>query len=407
MKNKELWLGLTIALGLRLYLATLPYGFWTDLTAFKGWIAGLVQHGLAGFYGAVWTDYPPGYMYVLWLTGKLYTLFDPYFIQINQLPLTFLIKLVPAIADIGTGILIWRILAPLVNGGTMAALIYVFNPVVIFISAVWGQIDGVVSFLMVLVMWLLQKEKFIVAAIAGAVSAIIKPQGLFLLPIFLLSQWQKRSIWQWLGAIALGFMSVWLLVLPFVKNQISFADPSFVIQPFQFLYKQFSSGAAVYPYASVNGFNIWAWANWRSDATTLLGISYRAIGLGLLGIVVVWLGIFLRRQGQAIYLVTATMLMTIFMLATRMHERYIFYSLAFLVIAAASRLIPWQIYLGITLTSAVNVGYAYVRYNQQGWYDQLAFLEPWVAGGTALLNFGLFLVLLGYTVFYGFKGLPH
>ncbi len=408
--NLLIWLA--IALILHLGFMVFPYAFWIDMGTFRAWAIGLVEHGLPNFYSSMWSDYPPGYMYVLWLTGKFYALFDPYLQHTNQTLLITLVKLPPAIADIGSALMIWLILKPLVPAAIArnAALIYAFNPVTIFISAVWGQVDSVMVFLMLVVMWLLQQDKFAIAGIIGAVSVIVKPQGLFLAPIFLLSQWYRRAWWQWLVTIIGGILMIWLMVLPFVWSQVNFgsvnaAAPSSllsaVIYPLQFLYKQFMSGASTYPYASVNAFNIWAGVNWKPDSTDIFGLTYRLIGLGLLGVVITWIGIFLRKHPDGIFLAAAVMMMAVFMLPTRMHERYIFYAIAFLAISAALRPSLRSIYFGVTLTSAINIGYVFVRYNHQKFFDTIP--VSWQQALillTAIINLGLFLALISHTFNY-------
>ncbi len=403
----RLFLGLAIAFLLRLGLMSVPYAFWIDLGSFRGWALGLAGLGLPNFYGSMWTDYPPGYMYVLWLTGKFYILFDPLLQHTNQVLLMFLIKLIPAIADIGSALMIWLILQPLVTSSKArtAALLYAFNPVIIFISAVWGQVDSVISFLMLAIMWLLQQDKFAIAGILGAISVIVKPQGLFLLPIFLLSQWYKRNLWQWFRAIALSIVMIWLIVLPFVWTQVNFLDfkalLSTMILPFKFLYNQFISGASTYPYATVNAFNIWSGVNWKPDSTELFGLSYRWIGLGLLSIVLTWIGIFLRRHPDGIFLATAVVLLSVFLFPTRMHERYIFYAIAFLAISSALQPALRYIYVGITATSAINIGYAFIRYNHDKLFNSIP--SGWLQGLillTAITNLILFLALISHTVNY-------
>ncbi len=413
----RLFLGLAIAFLLRLGFMSVPYAFWIDMGTFRAWAIGLSSHGLSNFYSSMWSDYPPGYMYILWLTGKFYTLFDPYLQHTNQILLIALVKVVPAIADIGSALMIWLILKPQVVGSVAqtSSLLYAFNPVTIFVSAVWGQVDGVLSFLMLAVIWLLRQDKFAIAGAIGAVSVIVKPQGLFLLPIFLLSQWDKRKWWKWVVTIAASMMIIWLIVLPFVWTLVNFTEVkvllSSVLLPFKFLYNQFMSGASTYPYATVNAFNIWAGVNWKPDSTELFGLSYRLIGLGLLSTVLVWIGIFLRKHPDGIFLATAVVLLAVFMFPTRMHERYIFYAIAFLAISSALQPALRSIYLGITMTSLVNIGFVFVRYNHEkffytipnSWNQSLILL-------TAICNLGLFLALISYTGNYAMSKIdkpPH
>jgi hypothetical protein len=131
-----------------------------------------------------------------------------------------------------------------------------------------------------------------------------------------------------------------------------------------------------------------------------LGISYKVIGLAFLGILLVWLGIFLYQQRHfaAQEIAVATLLIGFFMLPTRMHERYMLYGLAFLAIALALFPIVQWLYWGFTLTGAVNVGYVYLRYNHEALFNIIPemFFQGLIYSMSAL-NIILFLVLLSHT----------
>ena len=72
---------------LRLVLAIWG-GFQGDLDIFKAWSQRLVDVGVGNFYDpGYFADYPPGYLYVLWVFGKLSALFG------SDLPSNYLLKL--------------------------------------------------------------------------------------------------------------------------------------------------------------------------------------------------------------------------------------------------------------------------------------------------------------------------
>src|SRR5438477_4285509 len=79
-----------VALVLRLLIA--PYvGFKGDLRLFQIWAGRLADVGPHHFYvEGQFQDYPPGYLYVLWLTGK-----------ISATPGYVLLKLPAIVADLG------------------------------------------------------------------------------------------------------------------------------------------------------------------------------------------------------------------------------------------------------------------------------------------------------------------
>jgi len=397
LNPRRFYIGLAIALILQLWLISQPFAFWLDINLFKAWAVALVQQGLPNFYSFANSDYPPAYLYILWLVGKTYQFFDPTFSHTDRLLLVSLLKLPCILANVGSAFLIAQILKPYTSThkAYKIALIYAFNPLMIFVSAIWGQVDGVMVLLMSMMFYLIEQNRAISAGILAILMVIVKPQGLFFAPFLFLSQWFRQAWWKWLAIAVGGLAAIWLLIEPFfgVKTGLS--------HPFWSLYYLLKSTANLYSFGSVNAFNIWIWANWQSDYATFLGISYKVIGLYFLGILIVWLGIFLYRQRNftANAMAAATMLIGCFMLPTRMHERYMLYSLAFLAIAIAVIPIVKWIYWGFTLTGAVNVGYVYLRYNYEALYNAIP--SGWLQTGIyaiSVFNVILFLILLLQTI---------
>lgn len=359
-------LGLAIALILRLLLLFFPLAFWMDIAYFKDWSIALAQRGFSDFYNYSYCDYPPAYLYILWLIGKIYQFFDPTLSR-DDLWFMAMIKLPNICADIGSAWLVAKILKPhtSLHKAYKLGLIYAFNPVILFVSAVWAQTDGVIIFFMLGAFYLIQKNHIIRAGMLIALSIITKPQGLFFVPFLVLSQWFRKSWKKWLTLTAFSLVLIWIIVLPFygIKEHG-------LITPFLALYQRFQDTANRYDFASLNAFNIWGWANWEHDSITFLGISYKFIGLIFFASLIGWLGIFLYRQKHITTdaLAISTLLVGCFMLPTRMHERYILYGLAFLLVT--STLIPrikW-LYLGFTLTATINVAFVYLRYNHESFF---------------------------------------
>lgn len=407
---RRFYLGLAIASALRLLLICLPIAFWVDMNLYEDWSLTLVQQGFANFYNySTNCDYPPAYLYVLWLIGKIYYVFDPQLGHTNGVLLMALIKTPPVLADIGASFVIAQILKAHItpDKAYKMALLYAFNPLIIFVSAVWGQIDGIISFLMLVVFYLAQQNYVVRAGLLIAVMGIVKPQGLFIAPFLFLSQWFRQAWWTWVAIVGGSLALILALIFPFYG-----INAHSLTTPFLLLYTRLKDTADYYNFASVNAFNFWGWANWERDYITFAGLSYKVIGLTLLGILILWLGIFLYRQRSLTEPLTApfiatftaqslavtTLLLGCFMLPTRMHERYMLYGLAFLVITVA--LIPtlkW-VYWGVTLTGAANVGYAYFRYN----YETLFYATPevWLQSLVYImstLNVILFLAILDHT----------
>ena len=130
---------LLAALALRLIIAyvLLPKsGFESDLGTFTAWALRMVDVGPGGFYAEPGlSDYPPAYMYVLWLigsVGKILGAADGTDVERT----TALLKIPPILADIACGWLLYvvtlRWFGDRPRATTLAlaaAALYLFNPV--------------------------------------------------------------------------------------------------------------------------------------------------------------------------------------------------------------------------------------------------------------------------------------
>ena len=118
-------------------------GYPTDMVHYIEWADAGAQHPLGEMYSRTSPNYPPGYVSVLWLLGKMRSAFP----VLTRPDLRYLFMKVPAIlADVVTGGLIYLIVARNLGSSTAlwAAAIYLFNPAVISDSTSWGQTDGLV-----------------------------------------------------------------------------------------------------------------------------------------------------------------------------------------------------------------------------------------------------------------------
>ncbi len=102
---KHTWLFIIIVLGIivRLSIIQIP-GFSFDVNDFFAWSLKLSQTGFGHFYtGDYFSDYPPGYLYILWLLGNAKELFS---LSIGNFYI--LLKLPAIICDLTLGIFIYN-----------------------------------------------------------------------------------------------------------------------------------------------------------------------------------------------------------------------------------------------------------------------------------------------------------
>ena len=125
-----------VALGIRIALAP-RLGFFVDLGYFRTWASELAHVGPRHFYSVDRVaDYPPGYLYVLWLVGK-----------VSATPGYLALKLPAIVADLGIAWVAGTFAARLSPSGlrqrlpvrALVAAAVLFNPAVIALSACAGR----------------------------------------------------------------------------------------------------------------------------------------------------------------------------------------------------------------------------------------------------------------------------
>lgn len=325
-----------LAAGLVLRLAFIGgEGFRNDVQTFEAWAMTLSSHPLSQFYATTkFVDYPPAYFYVLWFIGKVSAVVAPG----NYDVLGYLVKVPAILMDAVDGWLLYRIVARLATErwALIAAAAFVLNPAVVFISAVWGQVDSVAAGLVLLAIFLVLRSeddgpggistRIVLAWAALAISLLIKPQSAILLPLFAVfaclpsERRSRRLISTGLGIVAALVLTV-LVTLPFHPT----ANPAAALA---WLYGRYEVGKDVYAVNSVNAFNLWAvvHAFWQPDAQRIAGLPQYlwGIALALIATVLILARYAQDRTLESFVQAAALLGLSFFMLATRMHERYIF-----------------------------------------------------------------------------------
>ena len=313
-------------------------GFKNDVASFESWAITLAAHGFAHFYGTTtFLDYPPGYFYILGIIGAVwYEWFRPH--DFGYAILAELVKLPAIFADLGVGALLYavvrRFAAPAVALG--AAALYIFNPAVIFVSALWGQVDSVsAGFALLAIYCLLRSDDFkrpntatlwIVGGwLSIGYSLLVKPQAAVLLPFmiaFAFTDTTRRALRT--RATAYGIAAALIFTIALVEP----FHPLNPIAAIVWLLERLAYGSNVYGYNTINAFNLWAIRGqfWQPDSQLILFLPQWLWGILL---VIAALALTLWRyiqakSAQALLEASAIATLAFFMLSTRMHERYIF-----------------------------------------------------------------------------------
>jgi len=351
-RRAQLAVAAVIALGVVIrLLAVRAQGFPTDVGTFQAWAERLAQIGPGRFYEpGYFSDYPPAFLYVLWLLGAL---FDGELLRLA-------VKAISIPADIGIALVAARVLWRTAgrSAAITAAALWSLQPGAIFAGPYWGQVDAVGTLPLFGSVIAAGARRWWLAGALGAVAALVKPQfgiGLLIVVAAAAFGFIREARWRPLGAtIGAAAATTYVLCVPFWG-----LNPTRIVGE---LAQLVGSASETYPYTSLYAFNAWSvfFDFWKPDESLFLwGGVLLAIGLIASAIPLWW------RRDTAVLLACAIFAgLAFYFLPTRAHERYLFpvFALALPLAAARKRvLVP---YLVLALTFALSLYYAFTRYQQ-------------------------------------------
>lgn len=340
-----------------------------DMNCFKAWAQMVYSDGFRKFYlSESFHDYPPGYMYILYVAGFIRSIFNA---DGNGSFFVLIIKLPAILADLGIGWIIYHTASVRFRerGAAILTALFLFCPPVFLDSAIWGQVDSVFVFFVALMIYLIFRDKMIPSYFVFAVSILIKPQALMFTPVLIAAVLDKfilhhnfkvkvffKNLLSGLAAVAAMF----ILMMPYgLSRAVS----------------QYTSTVTSYPYASVNAYNLWTFfgKNWQDQNQKLLGISYRAIGTFMIVLIVAFVIFFcIKSKSDSKYFFAAAFIaVSVFTFSVRMHERYMYPAIIFSILAFSlrPRLELYEAYVMTAVADFFNMAYVLFFYNAQKYYD--------------------------------------
>lgn len=350
-QKSSLALILIVGFLVRIFLS--PFGtLELDSNTFVAWSNRLVEKGLGQFYNE-WSDYLPGYLYVLWGLGWVK--------ESVNIPEILLYKLPAILADVATGFLIFRVVSRFSakhnkSLALFSACLYLFNPAVFANSTLWGQVDSLTS-LTVVASVFFARDKPVFSALALGVGALIKPQAVFIVPIVGLLWLKEYGIGRSIVYTLTSFASFLLGFVPFAGSH----------QLLPFVFERLNVTANQYPYTSINAFNFWAIFSgmWKDDGGGLqiLGIVITVIAASFLIYRLFHSNEKVNYESK-IYLLSSCLLLISFLFLTRMHERHLLPVFAPLAVATAYYPALWISYGLLSTTYLVNLFYSFIWINE-------------------------------------------
>jgi dolichyl-phosphate-mannose-protein mannosyltransferase len=326
------WLIGAVLFGIAIRIALLPgKGFPDDISAFEDWALALGTTGTGGFYADTSglrypvLDYPPGYMYVLLIVGKIYA--QLCHCTDHGLLLKILEKLPAVLADFGAAALCYAIARTIAGEreARIAAAALLVLPPLWIVSAYWGQVDSVACVALLLTLWAATGRRWIWMWIAFACTVLIKPQAATVLPLLLVWEWRAGGrLASFAGGIGAAAGVAYLSTLPFTSDHG-------VVASARWLLERYTNGVSKYPFNTTGGFTLFGITGnyFQSDGELVLGVPLHAWGVALFFVlliaVTVKLNALLRATPSRLQLLASSYLILagFFVLSTRMHERYL------------------------------------------------------------------------------------
>lgn len=341
-----------LSLILRLALASLP-GLTFDMSCWLNWSERLQQVDFSNFYTPdERTDYLPGYLYILYILS-----FTRDYLSLSENTYLYLLKLPGIFSEVLLAVLVYLILIKS-RGRKIAqfAILFIsFNPAFVFNSAVWGQIDSIFTFFLLLAIFNLSFNKAITTAVFFGISIIIKPQSLLALPVFFLNSIYNYSILRFLKIFSVTLIIIIIFSLPFFENNILIG-----------LLTHIQNTANEYPYNSLSAYNLWGvFGFWKEDTQQLLGISYYRWGIILYFLFWVTVLLLYLKRRYNLYILTSLAALSFYFLPTRVHDRYLYPALVFLFICSFILKNKTLVILTtiLSLLHVVNLLHVYLKYN--------------------------------------------
>ncbi|OCT10632.1 hypothetical protein A8709_22580 [Paenibacillus pectinilyticus] len=359
-----------IALILRLVLAPIWVGYDTDVRTFMAWADRAYTVGLNDLYTNAkdyFLDYPPGYMYVLYLVGLLHHKLSIPWESGSSL---LILKLPSILADLGTVYLLFRLAISKREGARTwvqalwIAGLFAFNPAIWANSAVWGQVDSFFMLFIVATLLMQMKGKLPQAAFFIALALLLKPQALLFGLFLLIDVIRTRKPMVWLLSVLTGVATMAVLALPFAVGR-----------GYGWMISLYSGTLASYPYGSLNAFNVIALlgGNFIDINSGFWHLSYQWIGLVLMGLSIIYVCFLytVGRERRGVVLYASFLFITaVFMCMTKMHERYLHYGLLLALVSyiyIKDRRILW-LFIGFSITHFINIGDVLLRSFHQDYH---------------------------------------
>lgn len=273
-------------------------------------------------------NYPPGTPYLFGAIVYLYTRFlEPSFhTSLTTLVQTvgagpFIAKVPILLADIAA-LIFFYVQARKRHSERFALVVaasYALSPALLYNGVIWGQTDGFVSFPLIIAIFALVSESYILGGVSLALAIVIKPQPIIFVPLIaiFLYRWADRR--GFVKFSVAGLVTVLIFLIPVLVPHFQLGDMIKNIQS-----ESYNDTSLL----TSNAFNFWWLMGYSQDAlgTSVLGVKASLVGeILFLGVTVLCCAqIWRRREPITLFLAMAVQIYGFFMFMGGQHERYLF-----------------------------------------------------------------------------------
>jgi Gpi18-like mannosyltransferase len=341
---------LAVAILVRIPLMTF-HGYYFDLSTYISWGETVNQHftqiytaavasanqgnggfGRGGFafgIGDQGINYPPGmpyvfgavvYSYNLVLAPSLHSSLGT--LALNDGIGPFIAKIPLLLADVAMIIYLYMqtIRRHSARFALLATASYAFSPALLYNGAIWGQTDGFVSFPLLVGIFALVGESYVLGGASLALAILLKPQPIIFVPLILLYLWRwtnRQKFWTFTVA---SLVTLLVFSLPIIVPHFQIFT---MLQNMQA--QSYNAGSSL----SSNAFNFWWLIGYQQQSigTAIFGaITAGVLGDLLFGAVTVIVCAQIWRHREPIYLFLGMVIQIFgfFMFMGGQHERYLF-----------------------------------------------------------------------------------
>lgn len=221
-------------------------------------------------------------------------------------------------------------------------ILWLFNPVVLLVSSIWGQLDEIMMILILLCLYHLYREHYTISSILLACSVLFKAQGSIVIPLYiflLVLQILIRNKCKFNLRFLKDFFSLIMRVgLVFIFTFLLISFPYILFEKAGYFRNVFLN-LRIFPFVHMKSFNLWMLIfgdiiQIEDNELILMNISYYILGVISFLLISLNLLLFILKKVidgydnisySFILRILGIIYATFFIFMTEVHERYVVY----------------------------------------------------------------------------------